>query len=121
MLKSANASRLLICSAVAAAMTLFAVPTFAAAVSGDYVGKTPTEITKSLELQGYKVIEIDEEDGKLEAEVELDGKPYEIFADPQTGKIVEILEEDGDNEGSIIKRLFGTIVESVFGNGDEKN
>ncbi len=39
----------------------------------------------------------------------LDGKLYEIYADPRTGKIVEIVESSEDDEkgGSFIKRLFG--------------
>ncbi len=90
MLKSPNASRFLICSAVAAAIALSAVPTFAAVETGDYVGKTVTEITESLEKRGYKVNEIKEEEGNLEAKAVLDGTPYEIYTDPGTGKIIEI-------------------------------
>jgi hypothetical protein len=109
MLKLSTPSRLLAALFVAAAVTLSAGSAFAALASGDYVGKTEAEITKSLEQQGYEVEEVAEEDGKLEAEVSLDGKPFEIFTDPQTGKVVEIIEgdEDGDNEGSFLKRLFG--------------
>ncbi len=104
--KSAYPSRLLASLAVAAAIALSAVPTFAAVVNGDYVGKTAAEITESLEKRGYKVNEIEEEDGNLEAKVVLDGKPFEIYADPRTGKIIEI-EEDDEEGGSFIKRLFG--------------
>ncbi len=111
MLKSPNASRFLICSAVAAAIALSAVPTFAAVVNGDYVGKTAAEITESLEKRGYKVNEIKEEEGNLEAKAVLDGTPYEIYTDPGTGKIIEVEEDNEENEGSIIKRwvfkLFG--------------
>ncbi len=104
--KSAYLSRLLASMAVAAAFALPAGPAFAASSIGDYVGKTAAEITESLEQQGYKVGEIEMEDGKLEAKVVMDGKPYEIYTDPRTGKIVEI-EEDDEKGGSFIKRLFG--------------
>ncbi len=107
MIKSAYLSRLLASMAVAAAFALPTGPAFAASSIGDYVGKTAAEITKNLEQQGYKVGEFEREDGNLEAKVVLDGKPYEIYTDPQTGKIVEIEEDDEENEGSFIKRLFG--------------
>ena len=106
MIKSAYLSRLLASMAFAAALALPAGPAFAASSIGDYVGKTAAEITESLEQQGYKVGEIEMEDGKLEAKVVMDGKPYEIYTDPRTGKIVEI-EEDDEKGGSFIKRLFG--------------
>lgn len=109
MIKSAYLSRLLASMAVAAALALPAGAAFAAASNGDYVGKTAAEITKNLEQQGYKVHEIERESGFLEAKAVLDGKPYDIYADPRTGKIVEVEEggEDEENEGSFIKRLFG--------------
>ncbi len=106
MIKSTYLSRLLASMAVAAALALPAGPAFAVPSNGDYVGKTAAEITESLEQQGYKVGEIEMEDGKLEAKVVMDGKPYEIYTDPRTGKIVEI-EEDDEKGGSFIKRLFG--------------
>ena len=109
MIKSAYLSRLFASMAVAAALALPADPAFAASSIGDYVGKTAAEITESLEQQGYKVGEIEREGGNLEAKVVLDGKLYEIYADPRTGKIVEIVESSEDDEkgGSFIKRLFG--------------
>ncbi len=109
MIRSAYLSRLLASMAVAAALALPAGPAFAASSIGDYVGKTAAEMTASLEQQGYKVGEVEMEEGNLEAKVVLDGKPYEIYADSRTGKIVEIEEggEDDENEGSLIKRLFG--------------
>ena len=104
MSKSAYLSRLLASMPVVAAIVLSAGPAFAEPSHGDYVGKTAAEITENLGQQGYKFSEIDREDGNsLEAEVELDGKRYEIFADPRTGKIVKIIEGDEINEISIIK------------------
>ncbi len=105
MIKSAYLSRLLASMAFAGALAVLG-PAFAASSIGDYVGKTAAEITENLEQQGYKVGEIEREDGNLEAKVVLDGKPYEIYADPRTGKIIEI-EEDDEEGGSFIKRLFG--------------
>lgn len=107
MLKSVCSSRLLVSFAVAAMLALPAGSALAAVMSGDYVGKTEAEITKTLEMKGYKVGEVDKENEILEAEVTLDGKQYEISADSRTGKIVEILEGEEDNDGSFIKRLFG--------------
>ena len=113
--KSGYLSRLLASMAVAAALALPAGPAFAAALSsGDYVGKTAAEITESLEQQGYKVREIEREEGNLEAKVVLDGKPYEIYADPRSGKIIEIEEDDEENEGSIIKRLTKRLIKAVW-------
>ena len=107
MLNSVYSSRFLVSLAVAAMLALPAGPTVAAVLSGDYVGKTHAEITKTLEMKGYKVEEVDQEDEILEAEVTLDGKLYEISTDSRTGKIVEIVEGEKDNDGSILKRLFG--------------
>ncbi len=109
MIKPAYLSRLLASMAVAAVLALPAGPAFAAASNGDYVGKTEAEITENLEKQGYKVGDFEMEDGRLEAKVIMDGKPYDIYTDPGTGKIVEIEEggEEDENDGSFIKRLFG--------------
>ena len=104
--KSGHAFQILVSVTAVAMMVLFAGAAVALS-TGDYVGKTETEITKSLEQQGYKVNEIEREEGNLEADVVLDGKPYEIYTDPRTGKIVEIEEGDEGNEGSLIRRLFG--------------
>jgi hypothetical protein len=108
MIKSAYVSRFLASAALAAALALPAGAAFAAASIGDFVGKTAAEMTASLEQLGYKVGEVEREDGNLEAKVVLDGKPFEIYADPRTGQIVEIEEggEDDEKEGSLIKRLL---------------
>ena len=111
MIKSTYLSRILAPMAITAALALPAGLAFAAASEGDYVGKTTAEITKALEQQGYKISEIEREGRNIEAEVILDGKPYEIYTDRRTGQIVKIVEggEDGDDdekEGSFIKRLL---------------
>ena len=110
MIKSAYRSRFLASMAVAVALALPAGSTFAAASNGDYVGKTAAEIAATLKQQGYKVREIEREGGYLEAEVVLDGRPYQIYTDRRTGQIVEIIEggeDDGDEKaGSLIKRLL---------------
>ena len=107
MVKLGYTSRFIIALVVAAAFALPAGPAFALS-SGEYVGKTAAEITESLKKHGYDIREIDREGDILEAEVILDGKLYEISADSRTGKIVEIIEGGaGENEGSIIRRLFG--------------
>lgn len=55
--------------------------------------KTKEQILKILEEQGYRVKEIDFEDGIYEAEAYQDGKEYEIKLD-QTGKIIKIEKDD---------------------------
>ena len=89
-----------VASLVAAAA--FALPASTALADpghGDYVGKSTAEITKNLLQQGFKFQEFDREDPSLlEAEVVRDGKPYEIFVHPQTGKIVKIIVGDETNE-----------------------
>ena len=109
MIGSAYVSRFLASAALAAALVLSANLAGAAAVSnGDYIGKTEAEMSANLEQQGYEVLRTETEDGNLEAEAVLEGKTYEIYADPRTGQIVEIEEggEDDEKEGSFIKRLL---------------
>ena len=102
--RSACRSRPLVSMAVAAAFTLPAGAVFADPSHGDYVGKSTTEIAATLAQQGYRFREFDREDGSLlEAEVIRDGKPYEIFADPRTGRIVKVIAGDEKNEIAIIK------------------
>ncbi len=103
MSRSAYRSRLL-ASMVAAAFSLAAGPTFADPSHGDYVGKSTAEIAKNLLRQGYKFREYNRDDGSLlEAEVVRDGKPFEIFADPRTGRIVKVIAGDEAREIPIIK------------------
>ncbi len=66
----------------------------AAVSKGDYVGKTPDEIVKGLEQQGYKVGELETERGYREVEASIDGKRYEIHVDLETGKVAEIGKDD---------------------------
>ena len=66
----------------------------AATLKGDYVGKTPAEIVKSLERQGYKVGELETERGYFEVEASIDGKWYEILVNPETGKVAKIGKDD---------------------------
>ena len=82
MIKSAYRSRLLASMAVAVALALPAGSALAAAASiGDFVGKTAAEIAATLEQQGYKVGEIEMEDGNLPAKQQ---QPDQIEDDPQT-------------------------------------
>lgn len=81
-------------AAIIAALALPLGVALAAAKEGDHAGKNADEITNYLSKQGYEVQEIEVEDGKLEAEVVLDGKKYEIYVDTATGNIVKIKEDD---------------------------
>ena len=80
--------------ALAAALSLPATLAAAAASQGSYAGKTGDEITKSLEEQGYEIRKIETEDGYLEAYALLNGERFEIYVDPQNGKIVKIEKDD---------------------------
>jgi len=79
-----------IASTAAAIIGLSATVALAELAVGDYAGLSESEITDSLEQQGYEVRQIEHEDGLLEAYVLLDGTRYEIFVDPDNGDVVEI-------------------------------
>lgn len=81
-------------AASAAAVALAAGLAMAAVAPGDYAGRTKAEIAKSLEQQGYRVRKIETEDGYLEAYALLDGARFEIYVDPETGKVVKVEEDD---------------------------
>lgn len=78
----------------AGALATPAHPAKADAAIGDYVGKTPAEITRSLERQGYRVREFEVENELFEVEATRDGKEDEIHVDPRTGRIVKIEADD---------------------------
>ncbi|WP_299480789.1 PepSY domain-containing protein [uncultured Roseibium sp.] len=89
------------------ALTLFSISGLvasmgvaAAAVSlGDKLGTSEDEIRSALTQQGYTVEEIEAEDGKLEAEVTLDGQEMEVVVDAASGMVLELeLEKDEDSE-----------------------
>ncbi|CAK0775774.1 hypothetical protein CCP3SC1AL1_70022 [Gammaproteobacteria bacterium] len=61
--------------------------------SGDGKPKSKEEITKLLESQGYKIKEVDFDDGVYEVDAYKDGKKFEIKVDP-TGKILKVEEDD---------------------------
>ena len=101
---SAYISKPLAFMAVASAFAFHVVAGIAEPLHGDYVGKSTTEIANNLVMQGYKFREFNWDDSNLlEAEVVKDGKQYEIFADPWTGRIVKIIEGDETNEIPLFK------------------
>ncbi|WP_419903300.1 PepSY domain-containing protein [Kiloniella sp.] len=67
---------------------------FASNLDGTYAGKSETEITSLLQEQGYEVRDIEVEDDLLEAYAMKDGVRFEIYVDPNTGKIVKVEEDD---------------------------
>ncbi|MEP3277769.1 MAG: PepSY domain-containing protein [Stappiaceae bacterium] len=81
---------------IAVALAFVTAPTLALAeISvGDSVGKTEVEIRSALTKQGYSVEEIEQEDGKFEAEVALNGEKFEIEIDPQSGDVLEVEIDD---------------------------
>ncbi len=64
---------------------------------GAVLGTTEAEVRSVLEGKGFTVAKVEVEDDEIEAEVEHDGKTYEIEVDARTGKITGTeLEEDDD-------------------------
>ena len=53
----------------------------------------PEQVDKLLTEQGYKVRKVQVEDSCLEAYATKDGKRFEIYLDPVTGKIVKVKEK----------------------------
>ena len=82
---------------VAALGALLAFPAniaMAAVAQGDFAGKGETEITAQLQQQGYTVRKVKSDNGVFEAYAELDGKIYEIYVDPETGKVLKVKLDD---------------------------
>jgi peptidase YpeB-like protein len=78
---------------------LVAMGAAVAAVSvGDKLGTTEDDIRAALTGQGYTVEEFESEDGKLEAEVTMDGQEMEVVVDAQSGLVLELELEDGDKD-----------------------
>ena len=77
-----------------------AVPSYALAqvAVGSVAGSTEAEITAVLQEAGYTVLEVETEEGMIEADVVLDGIAHELEIDPATGVIAEIELEDDDDE-----------------------
>ncbi len=65
---------------------------------GDTLGTDLQEISAQLEAQGYKVLEIEQEDGEIEVEYMVGGQEYELEIDVATGVVVEIELEDEDDD-----------------------
>lgn len=64
---------------------------------GDTMGVTESEILSTLEADGYRVLEIEMEDGEIEVEAVLDGQTYEIEIAADSGLILEIELDDEDS------------------------
>lgn len=87
------------------ALSLFSLTGFLAGTSlavaavsvGDTLGTTEDEIRAALTAEGYKVEEIETENGEIEAEVSLDGKEMEVVVDATSGLVLE-MELDGQDE-----------------------
>jgi hypothetical protein len=62
--------------------------------TGDYVGKSKAEITEKLISRGYKVKEFQYEGDLIDAEVDINGVPYEIHVNKNSGNIVGIEKDD---------------------------
>ena len=80
----------------AGAATLLIAPAiaFADVSPGDVIGTADQDIRANLEAAGYTVLEVEREDGELEAEVLIDGQEFEIGIAPETGEVIEIEPDD---------------------------
>lgn len=88
------------------ALALVTLPSlaFATLTLGDQLGSDPKTIIQNLEAAGYQDIEVEWEDGVLEAEG-LDsatGEEVEFMIDPSTGEILstetEVADQDDDED-----------------------
>ena len=64
--------------------------------AGDTTRVTDAEILSTLEAEGYRVLEIEMEDGEIEVEAVRDGQMFEIEIAADTGLILEIELDDED-------------------------
>ncbi|TRD16640.1 PepSY domain-containing protein [Palleronia caenipelagi] len=80
---------------LAATLTALPLAAFAMPTVGDTVGTNPTDATAALAEAGCMVDEFEAEDGKIEAKCkDADGKEWEVYIDPASGKVVKIEEDD---------------------------
>lgn len=79
------------------ALVLTAAPLAAMAMPaiGDMVGTNPNDATAALEAAGCKVQAFEAEGGKIEAKcTDEAGKLWEVYIDPKTGAIADIMGKD---------------------------
>lgn len=60
--------------------------------------KPLSEIIRSAEIQGYAPVEVERENGLWEIEATKGGKTYELAADPKTGEIRSVEEENEEED-----------------------
>jgi len=63
-------------------------------VIGERIGTTMAEIERTLVDKGYRVREIEREDGRFEVYIIDNGKRYELKIDATSGEVVRIERED---------------------------
>ena len=61
---------------------------------GVKLGTSAQEISSALAEQGYEVLKYEREDDEIEVYVRKDGQRFEMEIDPETGKILEVEDED---------------------------
>ena len=54
-------------------------------------------VAAALSEAGYELVEIERDDGEIEATARKDGALWEVEIDPQTGAIAEVEREEGDD------------------------
>ncbi|MCP5363800.1 MAG: PepSY domain-containing protein [Hyphomicrobiales bacterium] len=80
--------------AIAGSAMLLPLAAHAQFATGDFIGKTESEISDALRKKGYEVTEVEMEHGKIQAEVKQNDAELEIHIDPATGKIVKVEKDD---------------------------
>jgi hypothetical protein len=69
-----------------------------APVVGMVVGDNPTDVSKSFEALGYRVLYVGIDGDLIEADLRDSNGTYDVFVDPTTG-LVTIVEIDHDYDG----------------------
>ena len=84
---------------IGSALIALSLPAAALALTvGDTFSTDHDEIRAQLEAEGYKILEIETEDGEIEVEYELDGQVFEMEIDMTSGVIREIELDDDDED-----------------------
>jgi len=62
---------------------------------GSFLGKYPEAVAQALASQGYRVREIERDEGYMAVEAYKEGREVEIYVDPQNGEVVRVKQDDG--------------------------
>jgi|GEM_PF-4481820 len=80
-------------AAVAASLCVAPAIATGQVVVGTTLGTTIGQVAVALENQNYNISEIEIDGNRIEAEVTLDNRDYEIWVDRNTGNVVSIRDD----------------------------